>query len=138
MTQLNAYLFFDGTCAEAMRFYERTLGGKIEMMMTHAQSPMAAQSPPGSADRIMHAHLVLDGGVLMASDAMAGKPYEGMHGFSLSLTYPTVAEGKRVFDALGAGGRVVMPYEKTFWVETFGMVVDRYGTHWMISGGKAN
>ena len=52
MPQLDAYLTFDGNCAEAMRFYERTLGGKIEMMMTHAESPMRDQTPPpGSADR---------------------------------------------------------------------------------------
>ena len=55
MPQLDAYLIFDGTCAEAMRFYERTLGGKIEMMMTHAESPVAAsrrpEAPTGSCTR---------------------------------------------------------------------------------------
>ena len=53
MQKLDSYLFFDGNCADAMRFYERTLGGKLQLM-THAQSPMADQTPPGSADRIMH------------------------------------------------------------------------------------
>ena len=136
MHQLNAYLFFDGTCADAMRFYERTLGGKLEMM-THADSPMAGQTPPGSAGRIMHARLGLDGGALMASDSMAGQPYGGMKGFSLSLVYPNVADAKRVFDALADGGRVTMPLQKTFWAETFGMLVDRFGTPWMVSGGMA-
>jgi PhnB protein len=127
-------VFFDGICAEAMRFYERTLGGKMEIMMTHAESPMAAQSPPGSADRILHARLAIDGGgTLMASDSMVGQPYEGMKGFSLSLGYSTVAEGKRIFDALAAGGQVTMPFDKTFWAEGFGMLVDRYGTPWMVN-----
>jgi PhnB protein len=134
MSQLNAYLFFDGTCADAMRFYERTLGGKLEMMLTHAESPMADKAPPGSADRIMHARLAIDGGALMASDSMAGQPYGGMKGFSLSLIYPTVADAKRVFNALAAGGQVTMPIEKTFWAEAFGTLVDRFGTPWMISG----
>ena len=134
MPQLDAYLFFDGTCADAMRFYERTLGGKIEMMMTHAESPVAAESPPGSANRIMHARLVIDGCILMASDAMAGQPYGGMKGFSLSLVYPTVAEAKKVFDALSAGGKITMPLDKTFWAEAFGMLADRFGTPWMVSG----
>ena len=137
MHQLNAYLFFDGTCADAMRFYERTLGGKLEMM-THADSPMAGQTPPGSAGRIMHARLGLDGGALMASDSMAGQPYGGMQGFSLSLVYPSVADAKRAFDALANGGRVTMPLQKTFWAETFGMLVDRFGTPWMVSGGMAS
>ena len=137
MSQINAYVFFDGTCAEAMRFYERALGGKMEMMMTYAEAPKvpnAPPSPPGAADRIMHARLSIDGGgTLMASDSMVGQPYGGMKGFSLSLGYPSVAEGKRIFDALAAGGQVTMPFAKTFWAEGFGMLVDRYGTPWMVN-----
>ena len=57
----------------------------------------------------MHARLVIDGRVLMASDAMPGQPYGGMKGFSLSLAYPTVADAKKVFDALSDGGNVTMP-----------------------------
>jgi PhnB protein len=138
MPQLDVYLTFNGNCADAMRFYERTLNGKLEMLMTHAESPMAAQAPPGSADRIMHARLVIDGRVLMASDSMVSQPYEGMKGFSLSLIYPTVADAQRVFDALAEGGQVHMPLQKMFWAEAFGMLVDRFGTPWMINGGMAS
>jgi PhnB protein len=137
MHQLNTYLFFDGNCADAMRFYERTLGGKLSLM-THAESPMAAQTPPGSADRIMHARLDFDGGMLMASDWMAGQPYGGMKGFSLSLIYPTAAEARRMFDTLVQGGQVTMPMDKTFWAEAFGMLVDRFGTPWMVNGGMTS
>jgi PhnB protein len=138
MPQLDIYLTFNGNCADAMRFYERTLNGKLEMLMTHAESPIAAQAPPGSADRIMHARLVIDGRVLMASDSMVGQPYEGMKGFSLSLIYPTVADAQRVFDALAKGGQVHMPLQKMFWAEAFGMLVDHFGTPWMINGGMAS
>ena len=134
MPPLNAYLVFDGNCADAMRFYERTLGGKLEMK-THADSPEPTETPPGNADRILHACLAMDGGVLMASDGLAGQPYDGMNGFSLALIYPTAAEGGRVFDALGKDGNVVMPFGKTFWADGFGMLVDRYGTPWMINAG---
>ena len=137
MAQLDAYLIFDGTCADAMRFYERTLGGKLALM-THAESPMAAQTPPGSANRIMHARLDLGGRLLMASDAMVGQPYEGMKGFSLSLIYPDVSGAKRAFDALAEGGKVTMPLQKTFWAEAFGMLVDRFGTPWMVNGGMTS
>jgi PhnB protein len=138
MPQLDVYLTFNGNCADAMRFYERTLNGKLEMLMTHAESPIVAQAPPGSADRIMHARLVIDGRVLMASDSMVGQPYEGMKGFSLSLIYPTVADAQRVFDALAEGGQVHRPLQKMFWAEAFGMLVDRFGTPWMINGGMAS
>ena len=137
MLQLDTYLIFDGNCADAMRFYERTLGGKLQLM-THGDSPMAAQTPPGSVNRIMHARLELDGRVLMASDSMVGHPYEGMKGFSLSLNYPTAAEAQRMFAALAEGGRTTMPIAKTFWAEAFGMLVDRFGTPWMVNGGMAS
>jgi PhnB protein len=135
MPQLDTYLTFDGNCADAMRSYERILGGKLEAMMTHAESPMAGQTPPEAANRIMHARLALDGRILMASDTMPGHPYQGMRGFSLSLSYPTLADGQKVFDALADGGQVTMPLQKTFWAEGFGMLTDRFGTPWMVNCG---
>jgi len=136
MALLESYLTFNGNCAEAMRFYERTLGGKMEMMMTHAESPMAAQASPADKNRVMHSRLLIDGShALMASDSMAGQPYEGMHGFSLSLGYHTAAEATRIFNALADGGRITMPQAPTFWMEAFGMLVDRFGTPWMVGGG---
>jgi PhnB protein len=136
MPMLDSYLFFNGNCAQAMRFYERTLGGKIEMSMTYAESPDPQQCPPDSKDRIMHASMLLDGRRLMASDTPASDQAKPMQGFSLSLSYPTVDEGKRIFTALAAEGTTVMPYGKTFWAEGFGMCTDRFGTPWMVSGGE--
>lgn len=135
MALLETYLTFNGNCAEAMRFYERTLGGKIEMMLTFADAPDANQYPAAAAKQIMHASIDIGGHRLMASDAMPGQPYEGMTGFSLSLGHDTAAEAKKVFDALSAGGQVTMPLQETFWAETFGMLIDRFGTPWMLSGG---
>jgi PhnB protein len=67
--RLNPYLTFNGNCAAAFKFYERCLGGKIEMMMSHGDSPMAAQTPSGWRDKIMHARLTLGELVVMGSDA---------------------------------------------------------------------
>jgi PhnB protein len=133
MSEINTYLIFNGDCADAMRFYQTTLGGKLEMM-THGQSPMADQMPPGSAERILHSRLDFDGGVLGGMDGMASEPNKGASGFSLSLVYKTPAEAKGIFEALAKGGKVTMPFEKTFWAEGFGMLVDRFGTPWMING----
>lgn len=132
---LDPYLFFDGNCAEAMQFYHRTLGGKMEAMLRYADSPDAAACAAGSGDRIMHACIDLNGQLLMASDCPQGQPYEGMRNVSISLVYGNVGEAKQVFDALAEGGKVMMPMGPTFWAETFGMLTDRYGTSWMIGGG---
>ncbi len=133
MPTIDSYLMFDGTCAEAMRFYEKTLGGKLEMQ-THENSPISEHVPAGNAQRILHARLTLDDRMLMASDWMAGQKYPGMGGFAISLMYPTVDEAKKVFDAFSQGGQVTMPFEKTFWVEGFGMVTDRFGVSWAVNG----
>jgi PhnB protein len=136
MPHPDAYLFFDGNCAEAMRFYESTLGGKLEPLMTYEQSPDGNACAGGAGgDRIMHAALNLDGRLLMASDSPPGQPHQPMGGFALSLFYPTPAEAKRTFERLSQGGKVLMPVDKTFWAEAFGMCVDRFGTPWMVSGG---
>ena len=82
----------------------------------------------------MHAYLKFDGAELMAGDALAGT-YQPMKGVSLALTYETAAQARRVFDALGDGGSVTMPFDKSFWAEGFGMVTDRYGTNWIVNGG---
>ena len=132
MIDVNAYIFFNGNCAEAMRFYEKTLGGKLRLLT--AKEMPAANVPPEQADAIMHARLDLDGGgFFMASDWMSPDPYPAMHGFRVSLSYPSVADANRIFDALADGGSVQLPFQKTFWSPGFGMLTDRFGTPWMIT-----
>ena len=61
---LNPYLYFDGQCEEAFKFYEKRLGGKITFMMTWEGASMAGQAPPGWATKILHAGLAFGNGVL--------------------------------------------------------------------------
>ena len=87
MPQVIAYLAFDGTCADAMRFYEQALGGKLEALISGANSPMADHIPKEFAHRIMHARLALpDGGTLYAGDAPQQPPYEGIKAVAISST----------------------------------------------------
>jgi PhnB protein len=135
MTQAIAYLGFDGNCAEAMRFYEHALGGKLEVLMSGADSPMAEQMPREFADRIMHARLVLPGGgTLFAGDVPPNVPYEGIKGVSITVDYDTVEQAQQVFDALADGGKVSMPMAPAFWARRFGMLVDKFGTPWIVNG----
>jgi PhnB protein len=134
VTQLNAYLSFDGNCAEAMRFYEKALNGKLEALLTYAQTPAADHTPPADKDRIMHAYLTFDGQALMAGDAPTGQPYEPMRGFTLTLSYDTVEQARPIFEALAEGGKISMPFQPAFWADGFGMCTDRFGTPWIVNG----
>ena len=135
--ELNPYLMFNGQCEAAFKFYEQCLGGKIVAMLTHGETPMAEHVSPEWQDKIIHARLMVGDKVLMGSDSPP-EYYEEPKGFSVSLNINEPAEAERIFNALAENGRVQMPLEETFWAARFGMVVDRFGTPWMINCEKAS
>jgi PhnB protein len=130
--KLNTYLSFNDECEAAFKFYELCLGGKIESMMTFGNSPMAGQTPPEKLDKIMHASLMVGDTVLMGSDAPP-QFFEKPQGFSVSIVLEDVEEAERIFNTLAENGTVQMPIQETFWAARFGVLVDRFGTPWMIN-----
>ncbi|MGA7304227.1 MAG: VOC family protein [Rhodothermales bacterium] len=126
------YLTFNGDCREAFEFYADVLNGKIEAMISHADSPIAGEVPPSWQDAIMHAYLVADDVQLMASDA-PGDHYARPAGLHVSLHVESPGEADRIFGTLAEGGSVTMPMQETFWAKRFGMVVDRFGIPWMVN-----
>lgn len=93
---------------------------------------MADQVPADWRDRVINATLVTRGAVLMGGDAPPGQGVPPQ-GFSVAIQVDEPAEVDRIFNALADGGRVTMPLQTTFWAERFGMLVDRYGTPWIIN-----
>ena len=127
------YLSFGGRCEEALEFYTRAIGAEVQMLMRFKENP---EPQPGTPEcfheKVMHARFQIGASTLMASDGMCdGKA--NFDGFSLSITVTDEAEAERVFAALGEGGLVTMPLEKTFWAPKFGMLQDRFGIGWMVS-----
>ena len=130
--QLNPYLVFNGQCETAFKFYEQCLGGKIVAMVPHAGTPAEGQVPPEWRNKVLHARLNIGDQVLMGSDAPPDR-YEKTQGFSVTLNIDDPAEGERIFGQLAEKGAVRMPFQKTFWAQGFGMLVDRFGIPWMIN-----
>jgi PhnB protein len=129
---LNPYLFYSGNCEAAFKYYEKVLGGKIEMMLRSDEAPESMPAPAGWEKKIMHARMTVNGTVLMASDS----PPEHFHkpqGFAVSLTVTDPAEAEKKFNALCEGGTVTMPFSKTFFSKGFGMAIDQFGTPWMVN-----
>lgn len=127
---LAPYLTFDGNAAEAMKFYHSVLGGELTMQ-TFAEANMA--KTPEEKDRIVHATLKNDALTFMASDGMVGKPVKLGDNISMSISGKNQQWLGGVFEKLGQGGRVDMPLAKQFWGDTFGMVTDKFGIHWMVN-----
>jgi PhnB protein len=130
--ELAPYLLFNGQCREAFEVYEKVLGGKIVMIQTHGESPMKDQVSADWQDKVMHVHLQVGQFSLMGSDAPP-QHYQKPQGMSVSISLKSADEGGRVFRDLAEGGRVTMPFDKTFWSPGFGMLVDRFGTPWMVN-----
>jgi PhnB protein len=130
--KLRPHLTFCGNCEEAFKVYERILGGKITAMLPWGRSPAATEVPEDWRGKIVHATLTFGGAELAGADVPPNQ-YERPQGFAVLLSVTPHAAGKRIFDELAAGGRVQMPFQKTFWSSGFGVLVDRFGTPWEVT-----
>ncbi len=129
--QLYTYLNYGGNCAQAFRFYEQHLGGKIVMMMKHGEAPDASEVPEGWKDAVLHARLDIGGTMLLAADVPPER-FQPMRSAYLSLSLDSTAEADRVYALLSDGGQVFMPMQETFFAFRFAMLRDRFGTSWML------
>jgi PhnB protein len=131
------YLFFDGRCEQALDFYQKTLGAKVEAVIRYKENTEPKHNPPNSDDKVMHACFRIGDTQIMASDGnCAGKP--SFQGFSLTINANDAAEANQRFNALAEGGQVQMPLGETFFAKSFGMVADRFGVGWMVIAGPKN
>lgn len=131
MATFTPYLNFDGNCAEALEHYRSLLGGELHLMSAD-DMPADDRLGPEWEGRTIHAALRIGNALLMASDIPPGAPFAGMGGCYVNHEVGSIAEAERIFAALADGGTIEMPLEQTFWAARFGIVVDRFGTSWMI------
>jgi PhnB protein len=115
-------LSLDGRASEAAEFYARAFGAR----------EMGRHSDENNPGRLLHLQIEINGGALMMTDCRA--PWESgaakPQGFTLQLV---VADGDAWWSrALAAGCTVVMPFERQFWGDRWGMVRDPFGIEWGI------
>lgn len=122
LTGIIPNLGLDGRAGEAADFYVRAFGAREVHRMPDADNP----------GRLMHVHLALNGGGLMMTDCRAPWQTEAAppQGFNLMLV---VEDGDTAWSrAVAAGCRVLMPFERMFWGDRWGMVEDPFGIQWAI------
>lgn len=129
--QVQSYLMFNGRCEEALEFYRKAIGAKVEMVLRFKDAP-EGQCAPGTENKIMHSSFKVGDTVLMASDGMCNGEQTEFKGISLTLNPRTEAECERLFNALAEGGSVFQPLISTFFSPKFGVVSDRFGVTWMV------
>jgi PhnB protein len=134
--KVNPYLNYGGNCAEAFRFYEEHMGGKITMLMTHGQMPGPdGGSDPAWADKVLHARIELGGTAIYGAD-IPTPPFEPIRSAYLSLNVESIAEAERIYTLLSEGGQIFMAMAETFFAHRFAMLRDRFGTSWMLLNEK--
>lgn len=132
MSTITPYLSFRDNAREAMEFYQSVLGGALDLV--HFRDFPQMPHDPADDDRIMHAHLHTDDGiVLLAADTPTGMDYRSPAGISLSLEGSDEATLRRQFDSLAEGGSVQMPLGAAPWGGVFGMLTDRFGIGWYVT-----
>ena len=130
MLGVNPYIAFKGTCRQAIEFYKDALEADVLFVQTIGESPMANMGPP---ENIMHCTMkVGDSTIMMCDDARPDAP-GGNGNISLAIGLNDAGKAKQLFDNLSKDGRVIMPLDKTFWAEAFGMVTDKFGIKWMVN-----
>jgi PhnB protein len=133
-SRLNPYISFNGNARQAMEFYKDVFGGELTMN-TFGEF---GQPDSPDADKIMHAQLEAPNGfTLMASDTPQGMSYNPGDTMTVSLSGDDAADLRGYWDKLAAAGKVTMPLEKQMWGDEFGMVVDQFGTPWMVNISQA-
>jgi len=130
MTQINAYLTFNGNCREAMTFYQACLGGVLTMQ-TVGGSPMENEMPPEAKQQILHASLTNNGLVLLGSDMAGGEEVVKGNTISLSLNCNSEKEIATFFSNLASGGQIVHPLHE-FFAGTMGTLTDKFERDWLL------
>jgi PhnB protein len=127
------YLFFEGRCEEALEFYKKAVGAEVTMLMRNKDNPepQASQLPPGNENKVMHSEFKVGESTIMGSDGYC-RGATSFQGFSLAISVTDPAQARKMFDALGEGGKVDMPLAKTFFSESFGMLTDKFGIGWIL------
>ncbi|MCF8449301.1 MAG: VOC family protein [Taibaiella sp.] len=131
MTQINAYLTFNGNCREAMTFYRDCLGGALSLQ-TIGDSPLADKMPKEMKDCILHGSLTRYALVLLGSDMVGEQGLIEGNAVSLMLDCSSEQEIRDCYEKLAAGGRVIHPLEISFWGALFGDLTDKYGNQWLL------
>lgn len=116
-----------------MNFYKDIFGGTLQISrfgdFSSPEMPVADEYK----NQVMHATLTGDAITFMASDGMPGRPVTFGDSVNMSLAGQDEAQLTGYFNGLSEGGTVTTPLDKQVWGDTFGMVTDKFGIHWLVN-----
>jgi len=133
-TILNPYLSFRDNTREVMEFYHSVFGGNLSVATFR---DFHAAQDPSEEDLVMHSYLETPGGMtLMASDTPSRMELHPGDNMMISVSGDDEAELRRYWDGLSQGAQITMPLAEVPWSKAFGMLVDRFGIHWLVNANQ--
>lgn len=139
MAQLSPYLTFNGNCKEAFDFYRSVFGGEFLAIMKNSDIPAEVPSMPGAdPEKLLHISLPISKETVLMGCDMPEAYGQAVFGtnFAISVNTGSTEETTKLFNGLSEGGKTTMPLGDTFWGSFFGMCIDKFGIHWMVSFDK--
>jgi PhnB protein len=130
MLAVSPYIAFKGNCRKAIEFYKNALDAEVLFIQTVGESPISDMGP---AANIMHCTIKVGNSTIMMCDDPRPDATADSGNISLAIGLNDPERAKQVFGNLAMEGSVIMPLEKTFWAEAFGMVTDKFGVKWMVN-----
>jgi PhnB protein len=130
MLGVHPYIAYKGNCREAIEFYKNALDAEVLFTQTVGDSPMTGMGP---AENIMHCTIKVGDSTIMMCDNPMPDAAAGEGNISLAIGLNDPGRARQMFDNLAKDGSVLMPLEKTYWAEAFGMVTDKFGVKWMVN-----
>ena len=133
--EMMPYLSFQGNCEEALHFYQKILGGEVEIVSRYDNPAMNA--PENYKNKILHSVYKFGKYAVFASDVMPKNQHDNLQAnIALSLGLHDEKKSAEIFEALSAGGKIHVPFKKQFWGDWHGNFADRFGIRWMINCSK--
>jgi PhnB protein len=131
---LGPYVNFQGRAREAMEFYQKVLGGKLDLQTMNEKG---LSKPAGPGDRITHARLDADGATVIASDGHPTYPPQVGDNMAIALGGTDTDRLTKVFNGLAEGGKTKGTLTKQPSGAEVGWLTDKFGINWMVSIDKA-
>ncbi len=120
--QVSPYINFQGQAREAMEFYQRVLGGNLDLQT-------------GPEDRIVYWRLEAAGVLIIGVDGHPNFPPTVGDNMALAVGGTDKARLTEIFNGLAEGGKIKMPLTSQPSGAEVGWLMDRFGINWMVSIG---
>lgn len=127
---LHVHLVFGGDCEEAFNTYKELFNGEIIFTFRKGDDK-TIQVSDVEKNKISHIIMNTEQFNLQGEDADTGNPVT-TGSSKLVLEFRDLQKLHHVFQVLSKDGIIVTPLEKTFFSESMGEVIDKYGIRWLI------